>query len=144
MSGKQSLADRITAIVRIYHATPADTTDVIGLIGLRKDLTTLLFGFSREMGDLYSEKTGAEFRRKSGEAKKYSAIVAGGESSAKAEKLARAESEELYKEEALADAIYRAAEMIRYQANEVCSCLQQHIANVRQEHRQEMTGTGSQ
>ena len=144
MSEKQSLADRITGIVRVYHTTPADTTDLIGLISLRKDLTTLLFGFSRELGELYSEKTGAEFRRKSGEAKKYTAIVATGESSAKAEKLARDQSEELYKDEALADAIYRAADMIRYQANEVCSCLQQHIANVRQEHRQEMTGTGSQ
>jgi hypothetical protein len=144
MSNTQSLADRITDLVRAYHRLPTNTPNIDQLLDLRRHLATLKFGFAVEVGNLYQERNGAEFRRKSNFARVKADHIAGGDSAAKAEAAAEVACEELRKEESHADAMYRGAYLILEAAKDVLDTMAQHIANVRQEKRLETTGQGSQ
>jgi hypothetical protein len=141
---KPSLADRITDLIRAYHKLPTATPDVDRLLDLRRQLATLKFGFAVEVGQLYQERNGAEFRRKAEFARIKADHIAGGDSAAKAEAAAEIAIEELRKEESHADAMYRGAYLIHDAAKDVLDVLGQHVANVRQEKRAETTGQGSQ
>lgn len=134
---KKTLADLMTDIIREYHQLKTDTPDIIVLLNMRQKLSTLSVGFARELGELYMEKNGAESRRKATEAKKHIELVMSGESSAKAAQMAREACEELYKDEALTDGVYRSAQVLLSQVNAVLDCMNQHAAFLRAEYRTE-------
>ena len=139
---KKSLADLMTDIIRDYHKLQTDTPDIVGLLNMRQKLSTLSVGFARELGELYMEKNGAESRRKATEAKKHIELMMAGESSAKAAQQAREACEELYKEEALTDGVYRSAQVLLAQVNAVLDCMNQHISFLKNEYRTESQRSG--
>jgi len=144
IAAKKSTAEHITDVVKTYYAVPHDTTDITRLIGIRAKLAVLLFGFSIEVGDLYTERAGAEYRRKSAQGKVMAKAFADNKSAAAAGELARIETDEQIKDEVMSDALYRSAYLILTQGNEVLAAIQQHIAHARREHHAETTNQGSQ
>lgn len=141
---KKSTSDRITDVVKQYYAVKADTPDIAGLISIRAKLAVLLYGFAIEVGELYQERAGAEYRRKSEQGKAMAKAFAEGKSAAAAGELAKVETDEQVKDELMSDALYRSAYLILSQGNEVLSAIQQHIAYARREHHGETTNQGSQ
>lgn len=144
MSGKSDIYDRITALVRRYYLLPKDTVDVRGLLDLRRELAALKYGLAIEAGELYEEKNGAEYRRKSAFAASRAELIGKGDSAAKAEALALAETAEQMKDEALADAAWKKAALILDSVGDVLGAISQQIANLRQEKNEEFAGIGSQ
>ena len=133
----KSAAQQMLSVIEAYHNTPTDTTDIVGLLNMRQSLSTLSVRFAVIVGKLYREKNGAESRRKATEAKKHIELVMTGESSAKAAQMARDACEELYKDEALTDGVYRSAQVLLSQVNAVLDCMNQHAAFLRAEYRTE-------
>ena len=140
----KSTVDRITDEVKGYYSVPPDTADIIGLIERRKRLSVLAFGLSRELADLYTEKNGAEYRRKAAQGRVMAQAFADNQSASKAVQLAKIEADEQMKDELQSDALYRGTSLILNQANEVLNCMSQHISHIKNEHRAEVNGTGSQ
>ena len=143
-AAKKSTAEHITDVVKAYYAVPPDTADITRLIGIRAKLAVLLFGYAIEVGDLYTERAGAEYRRKSAQGKVMAKAFADNKSAAAAGELARIETDEQIKDEVMSDAFYRSAYLILSQGNEVLAAIQQHIAHARREHHAETTNQGSQ
>jgi hypothetical protein len=137
-------AERILTLVKQYHRVPVNTPDVDGLLELRKHLAVLCFGFAREVGDLYQERNGAEFRRRAQFTRERQRLIEEGHSAAKAEAEAQAGVEEALKEEMTADGIWKAAGLVYNAAKDVLDTLCQHIAHVRHEKAREIAGQGSQ
>jgi len=143
-TAKKTTAELIVDAVKDYYRVPANTVDISELINIRKRLAVLLFGFASEVGDLYTERAGAEYRRKSEQGKISAKSMMEGKSAAAATEFARTETDEQIKDELLSDAAYKSASLILSQGNEVLSAIQQHIAHARREHHAETTGQGSQ
>jgi len=140
----KSTVDRITDEVKGYYSVPSDTSDIIGMIERRKRLSVLAFGLSRELAELYTEKNGAEYRRKSAQGKVMAKAFADNVAASKAVEMAKIEADEQVKDELQSDALYRGTALILNQANEVLACMSQQISHMKQEHRSEANGTGSQ
>lgn len=142
MSTEKSTAERITDVVKDYYRYK-DKAGIEGLIRIRKNLAVLKYGLATEVAELYTEKNGAEFRRKAEYYRKKKELLKTS-TIGKAETEAEVLIEELRKEEQMADALYKSASFILDSAKDVLDALSQHIANLRQEKREEMTGQGSQ
>lgn len=140
----KTTVDRITDEVKGYYSVHPDTTDIIGMIERRKRLSVLAFGLSRELADLYTEKNGAEYRRKAAQGRVMAQAFADNQSASKAVELAKIEADEQMKDELQSDALYRGTSLILNQANEVLACMSQQISHMKNEHRAESNGTGGQ
>ena len=93
---------------------------------------------------MYAERNAAEFARKAEFSRRRHDLVSGGATVAKAESEAQAEVLALLDAEQKADAAYKAGNLILDSAADVMRALSQHIANLRQERREEMAGAWSQ
>lgn len=138
-----TLSDRIADLIRDYYKFPADTTDVDGLINMRRKLSGLKFGLAVETGELYREKNAAEYARKAEFYRLRQELVKGGHSAAKAESEAYAAILPLMDAEQRADSAHRAAALILESAGGVIETMNQHIANLRSEKRAETFGQGA-
>jgi len=139
-----TIVDRITDEVREYYQLPKDTTDIIGLIERRKRISSLCYGLAREVAELYTEKNGAEYRRKAAQARVMAQAFTDNQSASKAVEMAKIECDEQIKDELHTDSMYRGTALILQQANEVLSCMSQQISHMKNEYRSEANGTGSQ
>ena len=138
--------ERIEAAVTWYNALKPDYNDVDTLILASNRFACAIFEFSREVGELYTEKNGAEFRRKSAftvsramhlktqEKTSYSA----------ADSAAEVDVIEQRKEEQLADSQYMSARLMLESAKDVLDRMNQYISYLKQEKRLETSGQGSQ
>lgn len=138
------LHDQIRAIIQAYYKTPKNGVDVETLMNMRRRLACLKYSLAASVGGMYEEKNGAEYRRKAAFAKAEAEAIAGNDTAAKARVKASEAVTELLKDEMLADAAYKAANMILEAVKDVLDAMAQHIANLRQERREEMAGNGSQ
>lgn len=141
---KPDLHEEIRQIIQQYYRMPKSGTEVKPLLDMRCRLACLKYGLSVEVGQLYDEKNGAEYRRKAAFASKRAELIEAKESAAKAETMASAAVAELLKDEMSADAAHRSAWLIFEAVGDVLNAMSQHIANLRQERHEEMTGQGSQ
>lgn len=139
-----NVADNIASLIHKYQALPKDYSDVADLIHRRKWLSTLLFDFTAEVGELYQEMISAEYRRKSKYDAQRTAYMAEGDTAAAADTKARNDIHEEYKMEMMHTGLYKKADLIRQAANAVLDSMNQQISHVKQEKRLEYTGQGSQ
>lgn len=138
-----TLPEHIASAIREYYKFPNDTTDVDGLINLRRKLSGLKFGLAVEIGTLYREKNATEHARKAEFYRLRQELVKGGHSAAKADCEAYAAIIALMDAEQLADSEYRAAALILDAAAGVLDTMNQHIANLRSEKKAETFGQGA-
>lgn len=136
--------EKIALIVGKYQAIPADFKDISRLTTWSQKLACCLFDYAGEVGDLYKAAKGAEYARKAAFEKKRLELIEAGKSAAAAEAEAKAGTTGDLFNETCADADYRAAFMQYSAARDVLEAMRQHIASLKQEHRLEMTGQGSQ
>lgn len=142
-TGKKSTADLITDMIGEYYRT-GDKATAEQLLDLQRRLSCVKYALALQIGDLYTDKNGAEFRRKAAFFRFKKEGIDTGSSAAKAETDAENKIDELRKEEGQADALYKSAALILESTKDVLHAITQHIANLRQERREEMQGTGSQ
>lgn len=135
---------KIEKIVAWYGGLPKDYTDVESMLYARKQLSTALFSFAGEVGDLYADKISAEFRRKSKIDRLTTEHITGGDSAAAAEKKAKDEAIEEAKQEVVADGLWKKADLLRIHAFAILDTMNQHISSLKQERRLEATAQGSQ
>lgn len=135
----------ITRLVDRYHSLPADYRDIEGLTKGLRLLACCLFDYAGEVGDLYKLAKGCEYARKAAyERERYRLINEENKSASAADIEARAKVESDLQRETDADADYRAAQMQLSAARDVLEAMRQHISSLKQEHRLEMAGQGSQ
>ena len=134
MNNQPPIHERITDIIRAYYQIPADYADIDRGVALQKKLVVLLFGLAREVGELYTERNGAEYRRKSTFAAKRAEYIQAGESVAKAESRAEVDTDELRKEESQADAAYHSMRLIYDAAKLVAETMRQQVSNMKHEY----------
>lgn len=139
----KSTADMITDMVGEYYRK-GDIATAEQLIDLQRRLACVKYAFALQLAEMYIEKNGAEYRRKSAFFRLKKDGIEAGASAAKAETDAEKEIDDLRKEEAHTDGVYRAAALVLESTKDVLHAITQHIANLRQERREEMQGTGSQ
>ncbi len=139
-----SLHDEIRSIIQEYYKAPKNGCDVDTLMNMRRRLACLKYGLAAEVGGLYDEKNGAEYRRKAAFAQKRAEAISEGDTAAKAEAKAQEATTEQLKDDLSADAAYKAGNLILEAVKDVLDAMAQHIANLRQEKREEMAGQGSQ
>lgn len=139
-----TLHDEIHSIIGRYYKMPKNGCDVETLLDMRRRLACLKYGLAAEVGGLYDEKNGSEYRRKAAFAQKRAEAIKAGDSAAKAGATAEAETTEHLKDDMSADAAYKAGNLILEAVKDVLDAMAQHIANLRQERREEMAGQGSQ
>lgn len=140
----ESTAEKIASLISKYQALPRDHSDVEDLIHRRKWLSTLLFDYSDELGDLYQEMISAEYRRKSKYDAQKTKYMAEGDSAAAADAKAKDDIQEEMKLEMMCTGIYKKADLICKAAYAVLDSLNQQISHVKQEKRLEYSGQGSQ
>ena len=141
---KSQLPEAIGSCVNAYYRLPKDGVDVVSLLDLHRRLAGLKYAFAVEVGRMYAERNAAEFARKAEFSRRRHDLVSGGATVAKAESEAQAEVLALLDAEQKADAAYKAGNLILDSAADVMRALSQHIANLRQERREEMAGAWSQ
>lgn len=136
-------AKNITALIGKYYRNGHKMT-AEQLLDLRRRLAAMKYALALETGELYKGKNETEFRRKAEYTRRKKEALDGGANGVKSEIEAEAAVEQLRKDEHEADATHKAANLILDSAKDVLDALSQHIANLRQEKRDEMTGQGSQ
>lgn len=136
--------DRICEIIARYEKLPKGFNDVSALIDGRKLLATLLFQYANEVGELYQEKLGAEFLRKSAFERKRTGHIESGDSATAAEAKAKGEIFDEMKDEMMADGLHKRADLLRQHAGDVLNAMNQHIASLKDERRLETQAQGSQ
>lgn len=137
-------ARNIASLIEKYQALPKDYSDAVDLVHRRKWLSTLLFQFSDQVGDLYQEMVSSEYRRKSKYEAQRTKYINEGDTAAAADAKARADIGEEMKLEMMCTGIYKKADLLRQAAYAVLDSLNQQISLVKQEKRLEYTGQGSQ
>lgn len=136
--------DKIAAIVTWYKGVPHSFSDVQQLTAAQKALACLLFEYAGEVGELYKQKNGTEFTRKAIFEKERLRLIGEGKSAAAAGNEAQTLIGTSAFAEVCADAEYRAAVMQKEAASDVLRSMLQHIANIKEERRLEISGQGSQ
>ena len=134
----------IADCVNAYYRLPKDGVDVDALLNLQRRLAGLKYAFAVEVGKMYAERNAAEFARKAEFSRRRHDLISKGSAVAKAESEAQAEVLALLDAEQKADAAYKAGNLILDSSADVLRAMSQHIANLRQERREEMAGAGSQ
>lgn len=138
--------ERIEKAVKWYDGLSRDFADVDRLLIASNRFSCAIFEFSREVGDLYQEKLATEYRRKSAYVRIRSEEIAKMEKPilSAADAAAELQIVEERKEEQLADAMFYRAKLLMDSARDVLDRMNQHISNLKQEKRLEMSGQGSQ
>lgn len=139
-----STPDKIAMIVQRYQKVPADYRDIETLTTWNRKLACCLFDYAGEVGDLYKEAKGAEYARRTTYERERLKAIGEGKSAASAEIEAKARIETVLLQEVAADVDFRVAQMQLSAARDVLEAMRQHISSLKQEHRLEMAGQGSQ
>lgn len=136
--------DKIHMIVDRYSKLQADFRDIDTLTTWNRKLACCLFDYAGEVGDLYKEAKGSEYARRTAYERERLRLIGEGKSAAAADIEAKAAIENALLQEVATDADYRAAQMQLSAARDVLEAMRQHISSLKQEHRLEMAGQGSQ
>ena len=131
--------DQIFEIVEYYHKIKKDFSDIETLQNGVRKLATLIFMYAGEVGELYKEKNRTEFVRRSSFEREKNRLINDGTSGTAAGASALVFVEKHLELEQNADAEYRAAYLLYESAKDVLQSMQQHVSNLKQEKRLEMS-----
>ena len=138
--------ERIHAAVTWYATINKGFDDIETLMEARRRLSCHLFAFALEVGGLNREKNRTEHLRRSRYARTVAEMLeqSGGKNVAAAKEAADYKTSQERGEEGMAEAEYYAAKLIHEAGKDVLDTLNQHISNLKQERRLEISGQGSQ
>lgn len=132
-----NLTDEITDIIETYHNTTIEASNLVYLMGMRKELAIKAFKLGKEVANYKFHKENHTARRKSKFASKKLYYLKDS-TLGKAELLAEEQIEDLRLNEAKYDGLYMGGKIVLEQVNEVISSLQQDLSQLKLEYKNEL------
>lgn len=132
-----TITEKLTDIIKTYHATEIEAHNLMYLIGMRKELSVLAFELGVKTAQLKKLLEETKAQRKSSYAiHKLKALE--NSTLGKAELIAEKAIEELRTNESRLDGKYIGCKIILEQTNEVISSIQQDISQLKLEYKNEL------
>jgi len=132
--------DRIEALKTAYEDLPHDTSDLLTVMNLKKEMSSAFWDFSKELAAAKRESEIRPTQRKAEYFTKKRHHETNGENSTKAATIAECDVIELRKMESIVVGQYGAMKVLSDGTREVLSTMQQHISLLKMEKNETMKG----
>jgi len=133
MNNIEQITMKINEIVRWYYETPPDFTGINDLMNQRIQLSTLLFWYSTELGNVRKTWKQLEVETERTRRNSVKQMLDSGHPVTKATEHGKINSLDDYANEKSFDGLFHQMKFVFDSANEILNCMNQHISNLKKE-----------
>lgn len=133
MNNIEQITMKINEIVRWYYETPPDFTGINDLMNQRIQLSTLLFWYSTELGNVRKTWKQLEVETERTRRNSVKQMLDSGHPVTRATEHGKMKSLDDYANEKSFDGLFHQMKFIFDSANEILNCMNQHISNLKKE-----------
>lgn len=133
MNNIEQITMKINEIVCWYYETPPDFTGINDLMNQRIQLSTLLFWYSTELGNVRKTWKQLEVETERTRRNSVKQMLDSGHPVTKATEHGKINSLDDYANEKSFDGLFHQMKFVFDSANEILNCMNQHISNLKKE-----------